>query len=292
MSFTAVEIERQPQSWARAEELAPLLSDVLPRSGERVAVVGCGTSWFMAQAYARLREESGAGETDAHAASEMPRRTYDRLLAITRSGTTSEVLAVLRANAGRLPTAVITTSPTSPAAIAVDDVVALGFADERSVVQTLFATTCLALLRSHLGESLAEAIDEAREVLGEPPNERIAKASQFTFLGTGWASALAREAALKLREACLAWTEAYPAMEYRHGPISIAEPGRVVWCFGRPPSGLGAEVRAAGAEFVSHGGDPMADLVRVQRLALAIAERDGLNPDRPRHLTHSVVLPG
>ena len=292
MSFTAVEIEKQPKSWARATELAPLVSDVLPRPGERVAVVGCGTSWFMGQAYAQLREELGAGETDAYAASEMPRRTYDRLLAITRSGTTSEVLAVLRESAGRLPTTVITTSPTTPAAIAADDVVALDFADERSVVQTLFATTCLALLRSHLGGSLAEAIGQAGDVLDEAPDDRTAKASQFTFLGAGWAGALAREAALKLREACLAWTEAYPAMEYRHGPISIAEPGRVVWCFGPPPPGLGQEVRAAGAEFVSHGGDPMADLVRVQRLALAIAEREGLDPDRPRNLSHSVVLPG
>ena len=33
--------------------------------------------------------------------------------------------------------------------------------------------------------------------------------------------------ALKLREAAQSWTEAYPAMEYRHGPMAIAQPGRL-----------------------------------------------------------------
>ena len=47
----------------------------------------------MAQAYASAREALGGGETDAFAASEMPSgRRYDRLIAISRSGTTSEVV--------------------------------------------------------------------------------------------------------------------------------------------------------------------------------------------------------
>jgi glucosamine 6-phosphate synthetase-like amidotransferase/phosphosugar isomerase protein len=36
--------------------------------------------------------------------------------------------------------------------------------------------------------------------------------------------------------------------------------------------------------------DPMAQLVGAQRLAVAIAERKGLDPDAPRHLTRSIVL--
>ncbi|MFD0535501.1 hypothetical protein ACFQY7_18870 [Actinomadura luteofluorescens] len=67
-----------------------------------MAVVGCGTSLYMAQAYAALREGAGHGETDAFAASEMPPgRRYDRVLALTRSGTTTEVLAVLDRLAAR-----------------------------------------------------------------------------------------------------------------------------------------------------------------------------------------------
>jgi CRISPR-associated protein Cas5a/b/c len=38
-------------------------------------------------------------------------------------------------------------------------------------------------------------------------------------------------------------------MEYRHGPISIAQPSRVTWMFGEPPHGLADEVAATGAWF-------------------------------------------
>ena len=63
-------------------------------------------------------------------------------------------------------------------------------------------------------------------------------AEQITFLGGGWTYGLAQEAALKMREAAGAWTEAYPAMEYRHGPIAITGRGRVAWMFGTLPDGL------------------------------------------------------
>ena len=68
----------------------------LPERGQRVAIIGCGTSYFMAQSFAYLRERSGDGETDAFPASEFPTgRSYDALVALTRSGTTTEVLRLL-----------------------------------------------------------------------------------------------------------------------------------------------------------------------------------------------------
>ena len=63
--FVREEIARQPDAWLRAAGLAPELTRVLPRPGESVAVIGCGTSWFMATAYAGLREAAGQGWTDA-----------------------------------------------------------------------------------------------------------------------------------------------------------------------------------------------------------------------------------
>lgn len=99
-----------------------------------------------------------------------------------------------------------------------------------------------------------------------------------------------------MREAAGAWTEAYPAMEYRHGPISITAPGRVAWAFGPLPAGLTEDITRVGGLLVAESGDatadldPLADLVRAQRLAVAVAEARGFDPDRPRHLTRSVVL--
>ncbi|MEU9835470.1 SIS domain-containing protein [Streptosporangium sp. NPDC048047] len=288
---TEAEIASQPDCWRRVTEVP---TGALPRRGERVAVVGCGTSWFIAQAYAALRERAGHGETDAFAASEAPTgRSYDRVLALTRSGTTTEVLELLeRLKAAGTPTTAITADPSTPVMTLAGEVVVLDFADEESVVQTRFATTQLALLRAHLGEDLSAAVADAERALAEPLPEETVSAEQFTFLGRGWTYGLALEAALKMREACRAWTESYPAMEYRHGPISIAGPGRITWMLGEAPGGLRGEVEATGGSFVESALDPMAELVRVQRVAVARARAAGLDPDRPMHLTRSVILPG
>ena len=283
------ELRSQPETWARAAELART-TDVLPQRGARVAVVGCGTSWFIAQAYATLRERSGAGVTDAFAASEMPDRDYDAIVALTRSGTTTEVLQLTERVRGRIPVIGVVGDETSPLMGLLDAAIALPFADEVSVVQTRFATTALALFRASLGEDLAPAIADAERAIAEDLDPDLVAAEQYTFVAGGWAIGLAHEAALKMREASQSWTESYPAMEYRHGPISIAAPGRVTWAFGDMPGGLADDVARTGARFEQSGLDPMADLVRAQRVALARALSRGLNPDEPRNLTRSVIL--
>jgi fructoselysine-6-P-deglycase FrlB-like protein len=289
MPHVSSEIRRQPESWMRATALAPSVSAALPRLGERVAVIGCGTSWFMAEAYATLRESSHQGETDYFAAADLPlNRSYDRLVAITRSGTTTEILSTLAAVT--YPTTTITADASSPVVTVADQSIVLDFADEQSVVQTVFATTALMLLRASLGEHLGEVISEVHQVLLAPQSPAPDEARQFTFLGQGWAHAVAREAALKMREAAQAWTESYPQMEYRHGPIAIAEPGRVVWIFGQPVRGLVEAIEATGATLICDELDPLADLVRAQLLAVRLAEARGLDPDRPRNLSRSVVL--
>jgi fructoselysine-6-P-deglycase FrlB-like protein len=286
------ELASQPEWWARAAALVPDIRGLLPRPGERVAFVGCGTSWFMGQVLAAWREPAGDGETDAYTASEMPDRPYDRVVAITRSGTTTEVVELLRRLQGRIPTVVLTADLNTPVVDAADRTIDLTFADEQSVVQTRFATTTLALFRAAAGESLDSLVAQARTAVEQPLDPELVAAEQVTFLGQGWTVGLAHEAALKFRETSASWAESYPAMDYRHGPIAIAGPGRAVWMFGEAPSGLADEVRATGALFVESELDPMAHLVVAQRVAVARAVRLGLNPDQPRHLTRSVVLPG
>lgn len=290
--LASAELVSQPHCWRKAGALLATSSGSLPSPGERVAVVGCGTSWFMAMAYAGMREQAGLGETDAFAASEMPAgRPYDRIVALTRSGTTTEVIDVLtreRTLRGT-PTVTVTAVPDSPIAQVTDAVIDLGFADERSVVQTRFATTALVMLRAHLGHDVDALAQDAETALKQDIDELLA-APQATFLGTGWTVGLAHEAALKAREAAQFWAEAYPSMDYRHGPITIAEPGRLVWSFGPLPQGLAEEVDATGAHLVRSDLDPLAHLVVAQRFAVELAQARGLDPDRPRNLTRSVVL--
>lgn len=291
MTHVEDELTSQPECWTRAATEAAHHSGALPAAGERVAIVGCGTSYFMAQAVAALRESAGQGETDAFAASEFPHgRAYDRVVALTRSGTTTEVLDLLGRVKGRTRTTALTADPTTPVMTAADEVVVLDFADERSVVQTRFATTALTLLRAHLGLHTDAVVADARTALTTPLPEGLVGCAQFTFLGRGWTVGLAHEAGLKMREASLAWTEAYPAMEYRHGPISVTTTGTATWMLGEAPEGLAEQVRETGALWVPGALDPLAELVRVQRLAVAVAAARGLDPDQPRHLTRSVIL--
>src|SRR5256885_16144209 len=123
---TEAEVASQPGCWRRAARLASQVAGSLPALGERVAVAGCGTSWFMAQSYASAREQAGHGETDAFAASEMPAgRRYDRVLVLSRSGTTTEIVQLLGRLRGTVPTVAITAATWGPVAQAADEALAL-----------------------------------------------------------------------------------------------------------------------------------------------------------------------
>ncbi|PRY53988.1 fructoselysine-6-P-deglycase FrlB-like protein [Knoellia remsis] len=295
MTHLEREIATQPDDWASVVGRLPEVAHLLPQRGERVATIGCGTSWFMGQSYAVLRESLGHGVTDAFAASEnFLDRGYDRVVVITRSGTTTEVIEVVDTlRAAGTPHVAIVATPGTPVAEAAESTILLPEVDEQSVVQTRFATTVLALLRASLGDSLDAAISDARAVLAEGDDtayDGLVDVEQVTFVGRGWTNGIANEAALKLRESVQFWSESYPAMEYRHGPISIAAPGRATWAFGEVPEGLADEVRRTGAHFEHRDIDPMAELVRLQRFCVMRAAKAGIDPDQPRNLTRSIIL--
>jgi fructoselysine-6-P-deglycase FrlB-like protein len=300
MSVTEAEIISQPEMWERTAALASAVAERLPPPGRRLAIIGCGTSYFIAQAIATLRESKGQGETDAFVASEMPLgREYDDVLAISRSGTTTEVVRALDALPAAMPSLVISAVADTPVVQAADNSVLLDFADERSIVQTRFATCVLALMRAHLGEDLAPVVAQARAALTpvgdqsrSPLQNDATDFEQFVFLGHHWSVGVANEAALKFREASLSWAESYPAGEYRHGPISVAGPRTLVWMIGVHDDSLISDVEATGATVrAAVGEDPMAELVTIQLTAVALAQARGLDPDNPQHLTRSVVLP-
>ncbi len=292
MSDVSDEIASQPAVWRRAVAMLPGVAPKLPPAGARIAIIGCGTSYYMAQAIAVARESLGGGETDAFAASEMPAgRSYDAVLAISRSGTTTEVERALCGLPPKSSSLAISAAPGTPVVKAARDAVLLPFADEVSIVQTRFATTVLAMMRAYLGEDLEPVIADAEVALVSALPAEPSDFEQFVFLGTGWTVGLANEAALKFREAGGAWAESYPAMEYRHGPISVAGPSSLVWLLGSVEQDLASDIRATGALVLEGGSDPMAELILLQRAAVALAEARGLNPDRPTHLSRSVVLP-
>ncbi len=301
------EIESQPRTWAQALDMAIAQRSTLAVPGERVLAIGCGTSAFMARSYAALREQAGLGETDWAYAPEAPiGRRYDRVVAISRSGTTTEVLESLSSLPPRTRRVAVTAVSGKPIDDLTDDRVLLDFADETSVVHTRFPTTFLALVRAALGLPVDHLVRDAEAALAAPLPVDIRDYNHFAYLGTGWTTGLAHEAALKIREAALkireaalkireaaqAWSESYLGLDYRHGPVAVAGRRSLVWIFGPEPAGLAASVGESGATMHVGALDPLAELVIAQRLAVALAAERGLDPDHPRLLTRSVVLSG
>jgi fructoselysine-6-P-deglycase FrlB-like protein len=291
MSITAREIASQPAVWRTALDHLDLARELLTRPGEKLLVIGCGTSAYVAESFAALREAAGFGLTDAAYASEpRPWRDYDRVIALTRSGTTSEVIDAINGLPAGVPVTVVTAVPDGPIVDLSTDSLVLDFADEESVVQTRFPTTFLFLARAALGEDVSSVIAEVEAALAAPLGIEVNELDHFVYLGSGWTYGLAQEAALKIREAAQAWSESYPLLDYRHGPLAVAHDTSLVWMIGRGEEALAEQIRTTGARVIVSSHDPLVELALAQRLAVAVAESRGLNPDSPRYLTRSIVL--
>lgn len=291
VSYYMDEARSQPACWVRAyEQFRQSPNPMLPR-GARVAIGGCGTSFYIGSAFAVLREASGAGETDAFVASQAPEgRRYDAALAISRSGDTSDVDEWLRGLPADTNRFVITGVSGSPIASQVTQPLVLDYADETSVVQTRFATTALAVLRASLGEDVPMLAKQAESAITDGAPFEAGRFRHFVFLGSGFASAIAQEAALKMRETAGVWAEAYAAPEYRHGPISATSAQTLVWALGHIEPDVVDHVRETDATFFATDLDAMAELVRVHMQAGVEAAQRGRDIDAPPFLGRAVIL--
>ena len=143
-------------------------------------------------------------------------------------------------------------------------------------------------LRTALNGDTQHLPDAAREaVTCDLPSTDI---TQLVVLGHLWGEAIATEAALKVRESSGAWAEAYAVGEYQHGPIAVAGPHTLVWTLTPLSPDLDSAIRGTGARIEYGGDEPLTELIRLQRFAVALAQRNGRDADHPQHLHRAVVL--
>lgn len=286
-SITLDEIASQPAMWLIAQSQAAG-GVPLPETDQPVLFLGCGTSYYIGEAYSRHRTNLGLGRSRAAVPSELSHVDPGEIIVVlSRSGTTGDVIDAARRLRHEHRVIGISGTPGTELSELCHDVIDLSYADERSIVQTRFATTAFTLLRASLvpGEDFlaVQAQQALTRSLPDTAPEHI------VFLGTGFSLGLAHEAALKCLESSGRWAEAYPVLEYQHGPISAAGPGTWVWPLVPIPADLADAVTATGARLIAPTLDPQAELVAVHRVAVEMAFAVGRDPDVPPHLSRSVV---
>jgi glucosamine--fructose-6-phosphate aminotransferase (isomerizing) len=299
-------------------------------SASHIVITGAGSSLYVAQVAAAAMREGWRLPARAVPLSEVllrptavfpdGRAGSQPVVVVSRSGATTEALDVVRAvrAAGR-HTLAVTCRPESELVALADSSLSVPEADEAAIVMTRsFAALATLLLRlaARLGDAgpaagldglpahwaeAAKHVDRAFALASMGP-------SRVVVLGGGAAFGLANEAVLKLTETSQVPASAYHPLEFRHGPISVCEPGVLVVGILLDSAAaaerrvldesaaLGATTWALGPEGPGEGlGEfarlPLA-LLALQALALGVAVARGSDPDSPRHLGRVVVIDG
>jgi glutamine---fructose-6-phosphate transaminase (isomerizing) len=238
-----------------------------------------------------------------------PRLDRALVIGISQSGASPDVTAVVAdaAEQGQV-TLAITNDPGSPMATAAEHVIELGTGEERSVAATKTYTASLAAVAAlaaalagdpRLTEELRAAPEDVAAQL-EKPVEVDIHWQRCAVLGRGANYATAFEASLKVKELTGIAAEPYSPPDLMHGPVAVLGPDHGLLAFAPPgPTAAGvleavdeARRRGAPAIVAAPGADldlvpmpewlsPLGAVVPAQRLAAALAERRGIEVDRP-----------
>lgn len=339
---TLREIVSQPYGWgkafeqlvARREEIVAAWDKVQP---QQIIVTGCGSTHYLSLVVAALFQSLTGIPSRGLPASEIalfPNQVLYRpdqtlLLAISRSGTTTETAAAMdkfRALGGKAVWG-ITCYPDTPVGQESDFVLLTDMAQEQSIAQTLSFSTMLytaqglaALVGGHALAPLGEVPDVCARLIENTYGLATHWGTElgverFFFLGSGMRYGIACEAMLKMKEMSITHSEAYHFLEFRHGPKALVDQNTMVVGM------IGAEhfqhEAAVISEMAEMGGKtvvlapgktnaghvtvhlpdnlpawtmPVLYLPVVQSMAHARAMAKGLDPDNPRNLSAVVFL--
>jgi glutamine---fructose-6-phosphate transaminase (isomerizing) len=238
---------RAERGWADAKAAAELLG----RDDVDYLMVAARGSSDNAARYGQYLLGAEAGLTVALAAPWLfrqgrrpPRLARAAVLAISQSGRSPDVAAVLAAarDQGR-PTLAITNDPASPVAALADVVVDLRVGSERSVAATKTYTAslhALAQITALLGPSqdwqgwldrlptiMSETVDAQLECRRR--FDPLAGFARLTAVGRGFDYATAFETALKVRELSGRPAEAFSPPDLVHGPVAAIDGSTALW---------------------------------------------------------------
>lgn len=244
---TLREILNQPEVWRRClhtldtVDLKPLAGDKDPRTHEWI-YVGCGTSYYLAQAAAASMTILAGVPARALPASEIllfPKLVFPVEQApvfpvlISRSGHTSEILRVAEFLRQRGIEFLAITCDGNELAKLGKRTLKLPATDESIVMTSTFTSMLLALqyiaARLARQDAFVEALHALPAALAGllpvygPQIEKFAQRpfEDAAFLGQGALYPIASETALKVMESSSTYAQFFQTLEFRHGPKSI-----------------------------------------------------------------------
>jgi fructoselysine-6-P-deglycase FrlB-like protein len=239
----------------------------------RALFTGCGTSFHAAM--------TGGEAVQALELVLAPERDADVLVLVSHEGETP--MTVEAARAWRGPKWLVTGRADGPIAELCEEVIVCTPAIEESWCHTASYTCAVAAIAALRGEDISwlpAAVEEAL-ALDLPA---VGEQERFVVAGSGRELATAHEAVLKLREGAWVAAEAYETEQLLHGYFAaIDESVRALVLDGARAENAVAGLRALGCDVtLVPARHPVVDVVLFQRLALAIADARGRNPDRIR----------
>ncbi len=326
------EIKSQPEAWAQAIDVAQGVSLPNAREYPQAIFTGCGSTYYLSLAAAALYQELTGCAARAVPGGELLLNSQTiltdqktLLVAISRSGTTTETVKAVERFKARKRGEVIVISNYDEALSRLTDInIVITNGQEESVAQTRsFASMYVAVTAVCARMSGREDLLDEMNKLPEIGNwlmgncESFAKQigenldfDRFYFLGSGMRYGLACEANLKMKEMTLTHSEPFHFLEFRHGPMSMINENAVVAGMlsdanhvheakvlsemrklGATVAGFGE--KDADVEFESGISDSVRGVLYLPVLQLMAFHRSvakGLNPDRPNNLKAVVKL--
>jgi glucosamine--fructose-6-phosphate aminotransferase (isomerizing) len=359
------EIYEQPEAIRRTLALYLTDRTLRPEVARRLAVWPIPQGEILIAASGSSRHSGLAGEilledlcglaVDVEYASEYSCRggkdlRHPSVLVLSQSGETSDTLAALdEAHRRGQKTLAITNAAASTMASEADVSMPLAAGVEKAIPATKSFTCQLAVLyllalyegarlgridaaalTAHIGElqSLPEKIEaqlDGWRLQMAGLAGKYNSAASFLYLGRGIHYAIAREGALKLKEASYVHAEGYPAGELKHGPNALVSDSVPLVVLATVDRGLEAsvtryektlqllrEMKAQKAKVIAlaNTGDeevaelvsdcvrvqpasehllPISEVIPLQLFSYYMALEHGVDVDRPRNLSKAVV---
>ena len=314
------------QAGELAVPLSALMTRLVRRSPDVVVTCARGSSAHAAT-FAKHLIERYLGIPVAAAAPNIASVYHQRLklkdqlfLAISQSGSSDDLIeTAAAARAAEAVTAAIVNDTKSPLAKTCEFVLPMAAGPELSVAATkTFIASLAASLRliahwtgdKEMGaacERLPARLARAAELDWSAALSSLASATALIAIGRGPTLAIAREAALKLKETCALHAEAFSGAEFRHGPIALVANGLpVLMLTPHDASAMGFvdlanDLNAAGARVLMTGAndagaglptlppdqadaDAICLIQSFYAFLLRLAQARGTDVDQPRHL--------